>query len=410
VTPCCPMARAVRLVGGIVVLFGALLIGGCELDGYPEDLQYPVRTDPLAIKTADKDAPEYDRPGQFPDLFVGLDTEEKDKLLLDPAKLTADQRQQLERLLNESFGTPSRPQVEGTSAAARELLLKLRSELKLDQDTLARGSVLYRQNCLHCHGLTGDGHGATAPWVNPHPRDYREGRFKFTSSAQEEGDRKPRREDLVRTVYEGIDGTSMPSFRLLPDDDLEALVSYVIHLSIRGDTEYSVMRLVLTGDGDQSIEEAFDAFLQQKTKQWSDAQTTPIQPGSYPEFKTEEERDRYLQASIQRGMGLFNRPKPEGSLKSAGCLGCHTDYGRQAPHKYDYWGTIVRPADLTTGIFRGGRRPIDLYYRIHSGINGVTMPASSNNLTSEEIWDIVNFLEVLPYPRMLEKYGVKLEQ
>ena len=109
-------------------------------------------------------------------------------------------------------------------------------------------------------------------------------------------------------------------------------------------------------------------------------------------------------------MGLFNRPQPVGNLKSAGCLGCHTDFGRQTAFKYDYWGTIVRPADLTTGIFRGGRRPLDLYYRIHSGVNGVTMPASSNNLGDQDIWDIVNFLEILPYPKMREKYGVKLEQ
>jgi hypothetical protein len=202
----------------------------------------------------------------------------------------------------------------------------------------------------------------------------------------------------------------MPSFRLLPDEDLDALVSYVIHLSIRGETEYWVLLRALSGESDENTEETFDAFLQQKANQWLQAQTTPIQPGPWPGEKlTGDALEKYLGESIRRGIGLFNRPKPEGNLKSAGCLGCHTDYGRQAPHKYDYWGTIVRPADLTTGIFRGGRRPIDLYYRIHSGVNGVTMPASSNNLNADDIWDIVNFLEVLPYSRMLEKYGIKLE-
>jgi hypothetical protein len=55
--------------------------------------------------------------------------------------------------------------------------------LKLDPDTLARGSSLYRLQCLHCHGLSGNGRGPTAAWVNPHPRDYRSGVFKFTSSS-----------------------------------------------------------------------------------------------------------------------------------------------------------------------------------------------------------------------------------
>jgi mono/diheme cytochrome c family protein len=60
-------------------------------------------------------------------------------------------------------------------------------------------------------------------------------------------------------------------------------------------------------------------------------------------------------------------------------------------------------------MYRGGRRPLDLYWRVHSGINGVTMPASISTLTPEEVWDVVNFLQVLPYPKMREKYGITLE-
>ena len=50
----------------------------------------------------------------------------------------------------------------------------------------------------------------------------------------------------MRTLHTGIDGTSMPSFALLDvrdpeskdkETDLEAAVSYVIHLSIRGVVE-----------------------------------------------------------------------------------------------------------------------------------------------------------------------------
>ena len=37
------------------------------------------------------------------------------------------------------------------------------------------------------------------------------------------------------------------------------------------------------------------------------------------------------------------------------------------------------------------------------------MPASSSSLEPGEIWDIVNFLEILPYPKMREKYGIHLE-
>jgi hypothetical protein len=240
--------------------------------------------------------------------------------------------------------------------------------------------------------------------VSPHPRDYRQGIFKFTSSSQGEGQRKPRREDLLRTLREGIDGTSMPSFRLLPDSDLEALASYVIHLSLRGEVEFRIILSTLKGQDDEPIESRVKDTLELLAGYWRKGQSSLIQPGPYSDLSDEK-----LRESIQRGFDLFSRAQAEGTKKSAGCLGCHLDFGRQSAYKYDYWGTIVRPTDLTTGLYRGGRRPIDLYWRIHSGVNGVTMPASSNSLEPQEIWDIVNFLQVLPYPRMREKYGIHLE-
>ena len=87
--------------------------------------------------------------------------------------------------------------------------------LKLDDESLIRGSHLYRLHCLTCHGLTGDGRGPTATWVNPHPRDYRLGLFKFQSSDHKVGQKinkkmKPMRADLYRTLRVGIEGTSMP--------------------------------------------------------------------------------------------------------------------------------------------------------------------------------------------------------
>src|SRR5206468_4641119 len=111
------------------------------------------------------------------------------------------------------------------------------AELQLSPEKLAAGSVAYRKQCLHCHGLEGNGRGPTGHWVNPPPRDYRQGVFKFTSSSQDQNERKPRREDLLHVLTTGIEGTSMPSFGLLARTDLEALASYVIFLSLRGEAE-----------------------------------------------------------------------------------------------------------------------------------------------------------------------------
>jgi mono/diheme cytochrome c family protein len=199
----------------------------------------------------------------------------------------------------------------------------------------------------------------------------------------------------------------MPSFRLLAENDLEALASYVIHLSLRGQTEFEVIRAALSAEGlDQGVDAVVNDFLLSIVTQWQDAQAPNnlIQPGPYPVASDQDMRE-----SVQRGFDLFVRAKAEGSKKSAGCLGCHTDFGRQSAYKYDAWGTIVRPVDVTTGLYRGGRRPIDLYYRISSGINGVNMPASKDNLEPKDIWDLVNFLQVLPYPAMRKNYGINLE-
>src|SRR5262249_29876527 len=116
--------------------------------------------------------------------------------------------------------------------------------LQLDEPTLKEGSRLYRLHCLHCHGLTGDGRGPTARWVNPHPRDFRQGIFKFQSVDQvtDGVTRPPRREDLYRTLQQGVEGTAMQSYNMLPDNQLHALISYVMHLSIRGDVEMQVVK------------------------------------------------------------------------------------------------------------------------------------------------------------------------
>jgi mono/diheme cytochrome c family protein len=305
----------------------------------------------------------------------------------------------LAQLLQERFGRG-----DAVSWDDIDALLPEAAGLRLDPATLAEGSRLYRRHCLHCHGLPGDGRGPTAPWVNPHPRDYRLGKFKFTSSAQAEGVRKPLRRDLLRTLRQGIEGTSMPSFALLTDDELEQLSSYVIHLSLRGQAEYDVLAKVLGDEPDADVEDVVGKSLKSNFLGWATAADTPI-PVPEPRITAEkvaEEPDKdkraklqdQLTASQRRGFNQF-------TTGTAQCRSCHNDFGRANDYKYDAWGTIVRPANLTAGIYRGGRRPLDLYYRIHSGINGAGMTAFGESLAPDDIWDIVNFLQAMPYPKML---------
>jgi mono/diheme cytochrome c family protein len=369
-------------------------MSGCE-GGYPTDLAYPLRSDLLVdAQRLPPGQPFYpDPPGRLDESIARLD--EIGGKTLNPKKLDPGLRTQLAKALEASFGTPAKPlvKVEDDEDAVRLLLLQ--------EERLAKGSALYRRHCLHCHGLTGDGRGPTGPWVNPHPRDYRLGLFKFISS-EGTATRKPRRDDLLRILHTGIDGTSMPSFALLEPEALEHLASYVIHLSLRGQVEYQITRQLLSEGGVSNLDSGDIAtevpakLKDYLVEQWARSDKKVIQPktGLQPVNDEDRAKPEYKQ-SVLRGYTLFTDTK-----LAANCIGCHIDFGRQPPFRYDAWGTLVRPANLTVGIFRGGRRPIDLYWRIKGGIGPSQMPAAAD-LQDEQIWDLVNFVQALPYPAML---------
>jgi mono/diheme cytochrome c family protein len=410
-------------------LLWLVVLSGCNGDGYPDDLTYPPRTDPLVSKPPDSSPPGFDLPGEIFHLMDDPNSDllkSKSAVILFPDRdprpdkekqgkpLTDKQRGTINKALSDQFGTPRNPRVKDIDKETKVIL-------KLDDSRLAEGSRLYRLHCLHCHGVPGDGRGPTAAWVNPHPRDFRQGIFKFTSISQkvELGNRKARREDLLRTLRNGVEGTAMPSFGLLPEHDLEALVSYVIHLSMRGQAEFIVIEGLMKGEGaaTYNVKDVL-AILAENWKQSNAPENIlksqfpypyvkdgkPIQPG------VSDPDDEQLKESVRRGYKNFS------NKQGANCAECHADYGRQSPLKYDSWGTVVRGANLTRGIYRGGRRAIDLYWRINAGINGsqmAPMPVKTLNPNAnqkekdeikkqeQDIWDLVNFVQVLPYPNML---------
>ncbi len=81
----------------------------------------------------------------------------------------------------------------------------------------ARGQALYTQNCLSCHGANGDGKGPAALGLVPPPIAF--------------SDKSRARERSVFVLYQvieqGISGTSMASFGVLPPEDRWNLALYV---------------------------------------------------------------------------------------------------------------------------------------------------------------------------------------
>jgi mono/diheme cytochrome c family protein len=293
---------------------------------------------------------------------------------------------------------------------------------------LQYGHKLYMTHCLHCHGTSGDGNGPTAKYLSPRPRDYRLGVFKFTSTRTVD---KIRRDDLERTIHQGLPGTYMPSFLLLTEEEVGAIIEYIRWLSMRGefeekcDIEFAqsqygtedIAQRVKGGEKREEIEAAlatyltdeFPGIVERASGDVANAWITAEKPDSVVIPKQARTADSA--ESRERGRKLF-------LSNIAKCSTCHglagrgdgpqtedyqqilgTNKKRTVPGLFDDWGNPIKPRDLTTGIYRGGRRPVDLYRRVFSGIKGTPMPAFGAALKDAEIWDIVNYVMSVPYQK-----------
>lgn len=373
-------------------------------------------------------------------------------------------RGDVDAILLELFGTPDQPrwpaylQSDNPSKdlVSLERLQRAAGAVRSDENDVHYG--LYREHCILCHGIAGNGLGATSRLLNPYPRDFRMGKFKFKSTPQ--GSR-PTRDDLRQLLRRGIAGTSMPAFALLPDDDLEALIDYVIYLSIRGEVERGLLmratyeldldageRLVdPTRDPtstDSVIPDQFSVveLVSNVANKWLKAERitaagsqaehysldAPLPPAELPlvgaNLASDAERERLAQ-SVAHGRELFQG-------KVANCSSCHGPLGAGdgTVNDYDDWtkdwttqagldpldkqqlrpmlalGALkprhILPRNLQNGIYRGGSRPEDIYLRIVRGIEGTPMPAApmqpenALGLTEADAWDLVNFVLSLP--------------
>jgi mono/diheme cytochrome c family protein len=239
------------LILSVPKLFGMIMLTitvsifsilGCSSnnDTYPDDVVYPFRTDLIVDEVPKLTRDRLPGPGQLDKAIAQI--KELGGKTFNPKDLPENLRTELDTELQLTFGSPYKPTIGITTHTE---ITSIAKALKLDDETLAAGSKLYRRNCLHCHGLAGDGRGPTGPWVSPHPRDFRQGKFKFISSNASGNKIKPRREDILRSLKSGVEGTSMPAFGLLGDQALEQLTSYVLHLSLRGEVEFETTRTLL---------------------------------------------------------------------------------------------------------------------------------------------------------------------
>jgi cytochrome c oxidase cbb3-type subunit 2 len=215
-----------------------------------------------------------------------------------------------------------------------------------DAATAARGAKAYGKYCISCHGTHGDGRGPSAEWVDPRPRNFTTGTFKFRSTASGE---LPTDADLERTIEHGLNHTNMPHWRALTAVERRDLVQFIKTFSARFATE---------------------------------PQGKPIAVPPAPPVTP---------ALVAKGKEVWNKMQ---------CASCHGDGGKgdgsSASTLRDDWGYPITPRDFTRGPLKVGDRPEDLYRTFLTGLNGSPMPSFAEaGMTPDEAWALVAYVRSL---------------
>jgi mono/diheme cytochrome c family protein len=192
-----------------------------------------------------------------------------------------------------------------------------------------RGQAVYQKACAACHGETGNGKGQGAGPLDPKPRDFTTGLYKFRSTGLGE---LPTDADLLNTVTNGVPGTQMPGFRnILTAQERADVVSYLKKFST---------------DFENAEEEA--AVLE-----------IPEPPAATQEF-------------VAEGKSIF---------MALDCYTCHGAQGKgnggAAKGLKDGWGHPIKPQNLTRTRYKAGADARSVYKTINTGLNGTPMSAFS---------------------------------
>ena len=234
--------------------------------------------------------------------------------------------------------------------------------------SIEQGHLLYTANCAACHGEQAKGNGPAAMVLKVHPREFINEDFRYISS-----DGVASEDDLYRTIRFGRRNAQMPAFPYLMDEEVHSLDLYLREVNRKGVFERLKAKFK---DKPEMTEE--------KLERVSKKQTQPGQPISWTapsgDFKPDTAKGRVLFA--------------------ANCAACHGPEGRGDGLKtaVDSQGKPIKARDLTQGDLRGGREPLEIFWRVRCGIPGTPMPALKT-LDDNDVWQIVNFVRQLMRPK-----------
>lgn len=208
------------------------------------------------------------------------------------------------------------------------------------------GKAIYEARCSPCHGLEGHGNGPASILLNPRPRDFTTGVYKYRTT---ESGSLPTDEDLLRTVKAGISGTAMPGWeRFIRGDSLASIVSYIKAFSPR--------------------------FSKEKAKK--------------------------VQVPLFTAIGAKSAGAGKTVFEKLQCASCHGSDGAgkdaSVTQFQDALGNTIRAKDLTEPwTFGGGATAQDVYLRFRTGIDGTPMPSYVGAASEQEMRDVTAYVASL---------------
>jgi mono/diheme cytochrome c family protein len=237
---------------------------------------------------------------------------------------------------------------------------------------LQLGRELYATYCAGCHGEKGDGAGPAARFLDPRPRDFRLGRLKFANVSSGE---VARDEDYLRVITDGLSGTAMPSFRLLPEGERLALVGYVksFYPGWKDDPPGALLSAgqdPFAGNPAAGVKEG-NVVYHVKAKCWS----------CHPAYEPAAEIARlYVAAAL---------PAPELRPRGAGS----SLYNSET--KDSQWGAPIRAPDFLTDRIKTGLAVDRMSQIIGAGVGGTAMPTWAGALPPKQIWGLAYYVRSL---------------
>lgn len=235
----------------------------------------------------------------------------------------------------------------------------------IDDETLELGRESYEMYCAGCHGVAGDGEGPAAMYLDPKPRDFRIGLIKF---ARVPAGQQPRDEDYIRVIHNGLAGTAMPAFRFVPEEEKQAMVTYL------------------------------RTFTEKKAR-----------PGDIIAIP----KDPYFEKpewGVKKGAALYHG--------LAECLSCHPAYATkdainahrktfdmgdtefrasmyESEVKESDWGAPIKPPDFLVDRIKTGTDTESLVAVIAAGITNTAMPSWAATLKPKQLWGLAYYVQSL---------------